>query len=131
LAFGALDYAADVGAQPVPEAVAYAESRIVNASAAAQLARPLACPTTQLDDTGLLTQEAARARAMGFGGKLCLHPKQIAPVASAFAPTRRELDWAKRVIAESAGGAVRVEGEMIDAPQILRARNILEEASTL
>ncbi|ADG97570.1 HpcH/HpaI aldolase [Segniliparus rotundus DSM 44985] len=130
LAFGALDYAADVGAQLAPESIAFAESRIVNASAAAGVAKPLARPTVQLDDVKLLAKETAHARVMGFGGKLCVHPRQIAPVAAAFAPTRDEIDWAQRVIAESAHGAVRVGGEMIDAPQILRARNILEEAST-
>ncbi|ERG69282.1 HpcH/HpaI aldolase/citrate lyase family protein [Segniliparus rugosus] len=128
LAFGALDYAADVGASPVPVALGYAESRLVNASAAAGLAQPLARPTVELDDVDVLTGEVAHARTLGFGGKLCLHPKQVAAAAAGFAPTQREIDWAKRVVAGQSGGAVRVEGEMVDAPQVLRARTILAQA---
>jgi citrate lyase subunit beta/citryl-CoA lyase len=72
---------------------------------------------------------ATRARRFGFGAKLCIHPKQIAAVHAAFAPTDAEIAWARRVLAASAeGAAARVDGEMVDAPVVALARRILQRA---
>ena len=59
-------------------------------------------------------------------GKLCIHPKQIALVLRAFAPSQSEVDWARRVLA-SGGGAVQVDGAMVDEPVRIRARSILSQ----
>lgn len=55
---------------------------------------------------------------MGFGGKLCIHPDQIAPVDEAFRPTPAQADWARRVLAEADAGQVlfTLDGKMVDAP---------------
>jgi citrate lyase subunit beta/citryl-CoA lyase len=69
---------------------------------------------------------------MGFGGKLCIHPRQVAPVNAAFAPTADELAWAGRVMAaaaESNGAAVAMDGRMVDRPVILKAEQIVREAA--
>ena len=65
---------------------------------------------------------------MGFGGKLCIHPKQVNIVIKAFTPTDEELAWAKRVIEAdkaSKGGAVKLDGRMIDRPVVLLAQRTL------
>ena len=62
---------------------------------------------------------------MGFGAKLCIHPKQVTIVKNAFMPTEDEIEWAKRVIAAdlaSKGGAVKLDGKMIDRPVVLLAQ---------
>ncbi len=69
------------------------------------------------------------ARALGFGGKLCIHPKQVAIVNAAFSPTGEQIAWARRVVdaaAAAAGAAVAVDGKMVDAPVLARARRLLD-----
>jgi len=85
-------------------------------------------PSIPYEPPDRVRADAQRARRLGFGGKLCIHPKQIAPVHEAFAPTEAELDWARRVhaAAKSAGGAaVALDGAMVDRPVILRAEDLL------
>ncbi|HAT39977.1 hypothetical protein [Polynucleobacter necessarius] len=69
-----------------------------------------------------ITDDAERAKRMGFGGKLRIHPKQVNIVINAFPPTEAEIAWAQRVIAAdktSKGGAVKLDGRMIDRPVVL------------
>ncbi|MGC4904037.1 hypothetical protein ACLQ2Y_32495, partial [Micromonospora echinospora] len=65
---------------------------------------------------------------LGFGGKLCVHPRQIAPADEALRPTATERAWARRVIEStfSAEAVVLVDGRMVDRPVIARARRILD-----
>jgi citrate lyase subunit beta/citryl-CoA lyase len=127
LAFGSVDLAAQLGVAPEdPEPFAYARSRLVVASAAAGLAPPVVGVTTDLRDDDQLAADVAYARRMGFGGKLCVHPRQVGPVRAGFAPTPAELDWARRVV--TAGESVStVDGKMVDKPVLARARRILGE----
>lgn len=79
------------------------------------------------DDEGLIA-EARAGKALGFTGKLAIHPRQIAPIHQAFQPSEAEIEWARSVIAalESAGGGVAsLNGEMLDRPHIRRAEKIL------
>ena len=73
-----------------------------------------------------------RARsAHGFAAKLCIHPKQIAPLHALLAPSADELDVGRRVLAAAegaAGAAVQLDGRMIDKPVIERARRIVQRA---
>ena len=92
----------------------------------AGIAAPIDGVTVQLDDLSVSHDDAAHARALGMTGKLCIHPRQIAEVRRAFAPTEAEIDWARRVLA-SGDGAVSVDGAMVDEPVRIRARAILAE----
>jgi citrate lyase subunit beta/citryl-CoA lyase len=71
------------------------------------------------------------ARSLGFDGKWCIHPAQIAVVNETFSPTDREVEWAKKVIAAyeeanaTGSGSVSVDGHMVDAASIKLARNTL------
>jgi len=129
LAFGHLDYAADINSCIEDDAMLMARSSLVLASRAAGLPGPVDGITTALDDPGLAAADAARARALGFAGKLCIHPGQVDAVNAAFSPSGAEIAWAHRIIEASAsGGAVRVDGHMVDAPVILKAQAILARA---
>lgn len=128
LAFGSIDFAADLGLLHTPLALHHARSRIVLASRLAGIAAPLDGVTTAVRDADQLRRDCAHSVEMGFGGKLLIHPDQLAPARAAFAPDAAAIDWAKRVLAAEGAGAVLVEGEMVDAPVIARARQVLQRA---
>ena len=129
LAFGHLDFAADIDSSIEDEAMLMARSSLVVASKAAGLPGPIDGVTTALDDPAVSGADAARARRLGFAGKLCIHPSQVGAVNAAFTPNVDEIAWAHRIIeASTAGGAVRVDGHMVDAPVIIKARAILARA---
>jgi citrate lyase beta subunit len=108
----------------------YAMQRIVVAARAAGL-RVLDGPVADYGDEEGLRRSCLIARSLGFDGKWCIHPAQIAVVNEVFSPTDRELDWAKKVIAAydeanaEGSGSVSVDGQMVDAASIKLARNTL------
>ena len=127
LVFGTIDFALDLGLSGDPAGFDTAASLLALASRAAGLASPVAGVTASIDDEALLLVELARARAHGFGAKLCIHPKQVAPIHRALQPSAAELDWARRVIAatQDHAGAVQVDGRMVDKPVLQRAHSLL------
>lgn len=130
LALGNIDLQADLGmvCDAQESELLPAKFRMVVASRLAQLAPPIDGVTPSTDDVVRIADDAQRAKRMGFGGKLCIHPKQVEIVRNAFMPTEEEINWAKRVIQadeESHGGAVKLDGRMIDRPVVLLARRTL------
>ena len=131
LLFGTLDFQMDLGIDGEREELDYFRSQLVLISRLAKIQPPVDGPCTALDDAAQLSADAHKARRIGFGGKLCIHPKQVAHVNAAFAPTTDELAWAKRVLsaaAQSKGAAVAMDGRMVDKPVILKAEQIVREA---
>lgn len=135
LIFGNLDFALDAGitVRSADETeLLFTRSAIVVASRAAGLPRPIDGVQPDIDDDVATTSSARRSADLGFSGKLCLHPRQVALVRHAFDPSEDEIQWARRVIevAEpSNGAAVRVGGEMIDQPRLELARRITDAAN--
>ncbi|MFC0341686.1 aldolase/citrate lyase family protein [Paracoccus niistensis] len=131
LAFGSVDFQLDAGIpDDDPErAMLYARSRLVLASAAAGIAAPIDGVTLDLDNPARIADDVARSRALGFGGKLCIHPRQITAVHDGFAPGAAELARARAIVAAAdaagAAGAIRLDGKLIDRPVAERARRIL------
>ncbi len=126
LLFGSADYVADLGATPTRELLSHPRSVLVIASAAAGIAPPVDGPTLTLGDPAAVETESTEARALGFGGKLCIHPGQIDAVNAAFSPSAAEVEWAEQLLSQSVGdGAVAVNGQMVDAAVLRRARRIL------
>ena len=80
-------------------------------------------------------KEARMARALGFVGKSCIHPRQVEWANAIFAPTGDELAWARKVVdasrhAADEGSAVFVvDGRMVDPPYLRRAQRLLEQAA--
>lgn len=127
LALGNLDLQADLGmvCDPQETELQTARYQIVLASRVAQIAPPIDGVTPSTDDLVRIQDDAQRAKRMGFGGKLCIHPKQVRIVKAAFMPSEDELAWANRVIEAdkaSHGGAVKLDGRMIDRPVVLLAQ---------
>jgi citrate lyase subunit beta/citryl-CoA lyase len=132
LAFGSIDFQVDLGIRGDADELMHFRAQLVLVSRLANVQPPIDGVTTALDDTERLRGDAARARRQGFGAKLCIHPRQVATVNAAFAPTPAEVDWARRVLAAAAaagGAAVALEGRMVDRPVILQAEDIVREAT--
>jgi citrate lyase subunit beta/citryl-CoA lyase len=129
LAFGALDYQADLGAGPVgPDEAELAVPRHLMARRSRVFGWPAPIDAVYpgYRDPEGLRAAAERARRFGFAGKMVIHPDQIGPVHEAFTPTAEERAWAERVLAASrAGGVATVDGAMVDRPVVERARQIL------
>jgi citrate lyase subunit beta/citryl-CoA lyase len=108
----------------------YAMQRIVVAARAAGL-RVLDGPVADYGDEEGLRRSCLIARSLGFDGKWCIHPAQIAVVNETFSPTDKEVDWARKVLAAydeanaEGSGSVSVDGQMVDAASIKLARNTL------
>jgi citrate lyase subunit beta/citryl-CoA lyase len=128
LVFGSIDFQLDLDIVDDDLALLAFRSQLVLASRVANLPAPVDGVTTALDDAVRIELEARRARSLGFGAKLCIHPRQVAIVNSAFSPVEAELAWARRVVGAAAaadGAAVAVDGKMVDAPVLARARRLL------
>jgi citrate lyase subunit beta/citryl-CoA lyase len=132
LCLGGEDLARGLGAIRTKEGqeLAHARAHLV---IAARAAGAVAIDTIYADLTDLdgLLADAHNARQLGYSGKLLIHPAQIEPIRSAFAPSREEMEYARRVVeafeaAEARGeGVIALEGQMIDAPVVARAREVL------
>jgi len=132
LAFGAGDYTLDLGmvwsrdeAELLP-----ARSAVVMASRAAGIEPPFDTVWADLRDAAGFVASADRAAALGFQGKMCIHPDQISPANAAFSPSEHQLSWARRVIAafdeaEAKGlASIQLDGQFIDYPIVQRARQV-------
>lgn len=132
LAFGSLDYMLDLDLPGPGFALDTAATAVSMASRAAELPSPIAGVTPDLDHNGLLA-DIQRARALGYGAKMCIHPSQLAAVREALMPGRQELGWAQRVMAAwqapNNTGAIQADGQMVDKPVFLRAQRILARSS--
>jgi citrate lyase subunit beta/citryl-CoA lyase len=133
LAFGSIDFQVDLGIEGDGDALAYFRSQLVLASRLAQIQPPLDGVTPDVNDIDVLRQDTLRAKRFGFGGKLCIHPRQVLEVNRAFSPTDEELSWARMVIAAGAQrdcAVVTVGGKMVDKPVLAKALRIIEAAKT-
>jgi citrate lyase subunit beta/citryl-CoA lyase len=132
LAFGTIDLQVDLGLKDATEdELGPFRLQLVLASRLAGIAAPVDGVSVAIDDEDRLRADVQRARRLGFGGKLCIHPKQVGAVNRGLAPGEAELDWARRVLAAavaSGGAAVAVDGKMVDKPVLLRAEALLREA---
>lgn len=139
LLLGAVDLTVELRLTPRADGLEllFARSKLVVDSAAAQISPPIDIVHVDIADVAALRAQAELARSLGFGGKACIHPRQVPIVERAFAPTTEELDRARRVVsayeaATARGeGVVRVDGAMVDRPVYERARDIVGERNEL
>jgi len=130
--FGAEDYVADLGGVRTASNHEVSTAR-AQVGQAARLGGVQAIDMVVADfgDDDRFRREAAEARALGFSGKLCIHPAQVALAAEAFQPTDGELAWAHEVdrayreAVTRGEAAISVRGEMVDEPVARRARALL------
>lgn len=135
LTFGSLDYGLDLGLTPDTDGASvvldHARVQVLLHSKAAGLPAPLDGVFPGVKDTAGMQAAAGRARDMGFGGMLCIHPTQVDIIHEAFQPPAADVEWARRVLIahrDNGLGTFMFEGNMVDAPVIARARQLLERA---
>lgn len=132
LSFGAEDYTRSMGTSRSRSALelSYARSYLPVVAAEAGITA-IDTVWSDLEDEAGFADEVACAKALGFGGKSCIHPSQIAAVHRIFTPGAEEVDHARRVIAamreaEQQGiGVFTVDGKMVDEPVVAKARRVL------
>lgn len=132
LGFGAEDHAAALGVAPTPLALAWPAAQVVHAAHAhGRACWGLAASIAEFADLARFEAAVRDARAMGFTGSVCIHPRQVPVLNAGFAPTADELAWARRVVeadrlARAAGqGATQLDGRMVDRPIVERAQRWL------
>lgn len=137
LLFGAEDLTAELG---VPRTVdgdelLFARSQVVLAAASVG-ADAIDAVFTDIAATADLRRDAERARALGFHGKMAIHPSQIATIHEVFTPSAAELDHARRIVdaydaaLKDGTGVIRLDDKMVDAPVATRARKLLTLAKS-
>jgi citrate lyase subunit beta / citryl-CoA lyase len=130
--FGAEDFIADMGGERTREGleVLYARSKVVLAAKARGLLALDQVVTTFKDNESFLA-DAQHAKNLGYTGKLCIHPSQVALAHQIFAPSEAEVERAKRLLkryneaAMQGKGVIEFEGQMVDEPMLVKARAIL------
>lgn len=138
LCFGAEDYAKATGlaADDGSEGLTHARAEVAMASHAAGV-EAVDMVSREFRDLEALERSVRRGRGLGFGGKLAIHPDQVATINAGFRANAAELERARRIIRayDDAGldgrGVLSVDGEMVDAPVVERARQLLAEAERL
>jgi citrate lyase subunit beta/citryl-CoA lyase len=138
-AFGAGDFTLDVNMvwSRGESELAYARARVVTASRAAGIEAPLDTVWVDLQDEEGLEASTRTALALGFQGKMCIHPNQIAVVNRVFTPTNAEIDFAERVVAAFAqaekegSAAIQLDGKFIDYPIVYRAQRTLDAMAAI
>jgi citrate lyase subunit beta/citryl-CoA lyase len=135
--FGAEDFTADIGGVRRDDNLEVLFPRAQVALAARLAGIPaLDIVVAAFTDDDRFRREAAEARAMGFAGKLCIHPAQVPLANAAFVPSPEEVERAGRLLAAynaavSAGrAAIAFEGQMVDEPLAARARAVLRAAAS-
>lgn len=128
LTTGTLDLAQDLSCTLDSRTMDAARAHLVMVSRAKGLAGPLDSPTPQFRDLRPVQVAARLAKEDGFTGKSCIHPAQVAAVAGIFEPTPDEIEWARSVV-DADDGATAVDGSMVEAPVIARARAILRDTA--
>lgn len=130
LAFGGFDLSAETGGEPVWDALLWPRTQVVHACAAAGVLA-LDQPFIDLENTPALEAECARVRALGFSGKLAIHPKQCASIKTAFQPTVAQVERARRIVTAfkaAKGNVAAIDGQMIDVPMVRSAQRVLQRA---
>jgi len=131
LAFGGADLAADLRSSMSWDALFLARGQMVQAAASAAIGL-LDVPHLVLDDVEGLRSHCARVQDIGFTGKLAIHPRQVEPIQSTFAPSDDEVRRARDMVAalERAGGhVVEYEGRMLEGPIVRAAQRVLARAA--
>lgn len=133
LIFGTVDFRTELGIEGDDQELLFFRSMLVLASKAAGIDAPVDGVTVSISDVEELRNASKRGRRLGFGAKLCIHPAQVSEVNQEYRPSEAQLAWAERVVesAKSSPGAFQLDGEMVDAPVIARATDLLKQAGRI
>lgn len=131
LAFGGVDFTTDIGAQITDGEMEllYARSKMVIASRCANIKQPIDTVYTNFKDNDGFIENCIYVKALGFAGKLLIHPSQIKGANAVFSPSKEEFEFAQQLVSQALKekGAFQLDGKMIDKPIIEKAERILNE----
>lgn len=141
LIFAAEDFALDLSLTRTPSLneFLYARSAIVTACRAYELPSAIDLVSTSYKGEAAqktLEEECRGGKGLGFNGKQCIHPSQVEVIQRSFAPSKEELVWAVRIVVadekavQQGRGAWTMDGKMIDAPVVGKAKSILSKATS-
>lgn len=133
MCFGAADFTGDAGMTWTAgeEELNEVRSRMIVTSRASGLDAPIDTVWVHLKDAAGLRASVERSRRLGFQGRLCIHPDQVAVANEVFTPTSAEAERAQKIVdafaaAEATGSAsIQVDGQFVDYPVVSRARRVL------
>lgn len=139
ISFGAGDFTNDVGMTWTlgEEELSELRVRMIVSSRAADLEPPIDTVWIHLQDAAALRRSVERSLRMGFQGRLCIHPDQVAVVNEIFTPTAEAVARAQRIVkafeeAEAAGlAAIQVDGVFVDYPIVYRAQRTLAASAAI
>jgi citrate lyase subunit beta/citryl-CoA lyase len=126
---GSEDFLADMGGRRTAGGfeVLYARSEVVLAGRLAGVPM-IDQAVVAVEDDAAFTADAETGRALGYVGKICVHPRQVALAHAVFTPSETEIVDARRVLEAAAKGVGVVDGLMVDAVHIRMAQQVLERA---
>jgi citrate lyase subunit beta/citryl-CoA lyase len=127
--FGSEDFLADMGGRRTAAGleVLYARSEVVLAGRLAGVPM-IDQAVVAVEDDAAFTADAETGRALGYVGKICVHPRQVALAHAVFTPSEAEVAEARRILEGAAAGVGVVDGLMVDAVHIRMAQQVLERA---
>ncbi len=130
LQIGEADLRADLGITPGPDEreLLFTRTQVVVASAAARIAPPIAPVSTNFRDLDAFRASTEALARLGFVGRACIHPAQIAVANEVFTPTQAEVDSARGLLARFEGGSavgVDADGHFVDEAVLRQARRLL------
>lgn len=130
LLFGTGDWSKETGSDTSWDSLLYGRSLIIHAAALAKVT-PLDGAYLNVRDHEGLKNETTELRKIGFRGRIALHPDQVQTINTCFAPSKDEVETARRIIQafeEAKGKTISVDGLMVDEPIYESAKNILAQA---
>src|SRR5699024_2686348 len=131
IAFGGEDFSYDINAKRTENEteLLFARSKIVLASRAHDIESPIDTVYTDINNSKGFKENCFFVKSLGFEGKLLIHPSQVEHANIIFAPSLKEVDFAKKVVLESKNnnGTFQLEGEMIDKPIIDKAQKLINK----
>lgn len=127
--FGSEDFLADMGGRRTPSGleVLYARSEVALAGRLAGVPT-IDQPVVAIEDDAAFTADAETGRALGYAGKICIHPRQVALANAVFTPSKAEVAEARRILEAAAAGVGVVDGLFVDAVHLRMAEQVLERA---
>lgn len=133
LMLGGADLSAELRADLSWDPMLFARSKLAMAASINQLDL-IDVPYLDVNNPEGLADESKRVRSLGFTCKAAIHPAQVAPINAAFTPTGTEVERARKVLnafAECGGGALLVDGKLVDRPVLLAAQRIVAVADQI
>ncbi|MDI9927439.1 aldolase/citrate lyase family protein [Rhodococcus sp. IEGM 1341] len=133
LQIGEVDLAADLGVDGSSESLSFVRAQVVAASVAAGVDPPPAAVSRNFRDAEAFEADTRTLAGLGFVGRACIHPAQLAPVRTVFVPSETEVREAEELLADldraTSGVAVDSKGFLIDEAVARTARRVVERAA--